>query len=37
MPDLSNGQRSSFRPHGFGLAATEPETTELEGTGILFF
>jgi hypothetical protein len=35
MPDLSNGQRNSFRPHGFGL--TEHDTTELEGTGILFF
>jgi hypothetical protein len=32
MPDLSNGQHNSFRPHGFGLAATDNDTTELEGT-----
>jgi len=37
MPDLTNGQLSSFRPNGFGLAAIEPDPTELQGTYILFF
>jgi len=37
MPDLTNGQRNSFRPNGFGLTAIEHDPTELQGNCIFFF